>query len=113
MKIEMNRPTPEVLFVQITGDMDSYSAESFYEDGLKSLDASARWLVIDCSRVTLISSKGVGVIIRLGAVCGSRGGGAFLVAPTQPIRTVLSLMGLDALIPTCETVDEAMARTTA
>ena len=106
----MNQPSADVVVVQVTGDMDSYSAQSFYDDGLKWLEAPARWLIIDCTDVTLISSKGVGVIIRLGAVCRSRGGGTFLVAPTQSIRQSLSIMGLDALIPISESLDDAMAK---
>jgi anti-sigma B factor antagonist len=75
------------------------------------LRAGAKSVVLDLSGVAFLSSGGLSWIVRLGEDLASRGGGIALVRPrSASVRKVLSLVGIDRMVPTEATAARAAER---
>lgn len=66
-------------------------------------------VVVDLTRVHLIDSTGLGLLVRAHRDARERGVVLCLAAPSRYIRTVLHTMRLDGLFPVFDSVEEAMA----
>jgi anti-sigma B factor antagonist len=101
--------TPGVGLIEVSGEVDIYTAPKFKEDMLAVIDDGATNLIIDLSGVTFIDSTALGVliggIIRMLAVVGRMA----LVVNTRPVQKVLTITGLDHVFEIHTTREEALA----
>ena len=100
---------PRLGLVEVSGEVDIYTAPKFKEDMIAVIDAGATNLVVDLSDVTFIDSTALGVLIggvkRMHAVDGR----IVLVVNTRPVQKVLTITGLDSIFEIHETREEALA----
>ena len=100
---------PRLGLVEVSGEVDIYTAPKFKEDMIAVIDAGATRLVINLSDVTFIDSTALGVLIggikRMHAVDGRM----VLVVNTRPVQKVLTITGLDSIFEIHETREEALA----
>jgi anti-sigma B factor antagonist len=100
---------PTVGLVEVSGEVDIYTALKFKEDMLAAIDAGATSLVIDLSDVTFMDSTALGVLIggvkRMHAVDGR----IVLVVCTRPVSKVLTITGLDNIFEIHDTREKALA----
>jgi anti-sigma B factor antagonist len=95
--------------VALAGEIDLFTAPHFDEALVGVIDAGARRVVVDLSEVTFIDSTAVGVVIggvrRLRAV----GGAIDIVCPSENIRRILELVGLDRVVTIHASRQEALS----
>jgi anti-anti-sigma factor len=72
------------------------------------LAGSKRKVVVDLSQVEFLASMGIRSIVLAAKSIMSKRGTCSLVAPAGNVRTVIESAGLDMIIPTFDTLDEAV-----
>jgi len=82
-----------------------------FRDQLASvISGGARRVVVDLARVTFMASAGVRVLMGTHRVLAAQGGSLVLVSPSPAAGRVLSLAGVDQVIPVTGSVADAAAR---
>ena len=64
--------------------------------------------VMDARSLQLLQSPVIGAILRLTKTAKERGGGVYLVKPTDRVRLILDTTRVTNLVPISETVEEAV-----
>jgi len=97
----------DILILSADGGLNSHNADQFVTELQALVDAGARKLIVDCTKLTYISSYGVGVLIRLHKKLAESGGEIKLAAIESPIIKVLRLLRLDTVFEIYHNVREA------
>ena len=97
----------DVLILSADGGLIADTAEQFVGELGRFVELGCRKLIVDCTRLTYISSYGLGVLVRLHKKLASRGGDVKLAAIAGAIPTLLSMVRLDRVFEIYPTVDEA------
>ncbi|WFE99922.1 STAS domain-containing protein [Micromonospora sp. WMMD964] len=98
----------DVTVIAATGDIDIDSGDTL-RTALRHGAEVGRHVVVDLSRVHLIDSTGLGLLVRAHRDARERGVTLCLAAPSRFIRTVLHTMRLDGAFPIFESRDDALA----
>jgi anti-anti-sigma factor len=72
------------------------------------LAGSKRKVVMDLSQVEFLASMGIRSIVLAAKSIMSKRGTCSLVAPAGNVRTVIESAGIDTIIPTFDTLDDAV-----
>lgn len=92
--------------VDVKGEVDLYTAPRL-KTLLTDITAGGRSnIAVDFAGVEFMDSTGLGVLISGLKRCREAGGSLALVAPTGPVRKVLSITGLDRVFAIHDGVDE-------
>lgn len=101
---------PGYAVVSVAGEID-VGTECKFRDALTSgLAHGALRIVVDLAGVTFMGSTGIGVLMGTRRVLAAEGGSLVLAAPHGDVAQVLSLTGVDDVIPVAASVVEAVAR---
>ncbi len=93
--------------VDIEGEVDLYTSPRLKEL-LTGLTAGGRnHIAVEFAGVEFMDSTGLGVLISGLKRCREGAGTLALIAPTEPVRKVLSITGLDKVFAIHENVAEA------
>ncbi|MGC4879004.1 STAS domain-containing protein [Micromonospora sp. DT43] len=95
--------------VTAAGDIDFDTGDALRAALRDAADAIGP-VVVDLSRVHVIDSTGLGLLVRAHLDARERGVTLCLAAPSRFIRTVLHTMRLDGVFPVFDSRDEALAR---
>lgn len=95
-----------VTILDLEGEIDIYTATEFKEALLQSIDGGAGRIVVDLTKVTLMDSTGLSVLVSGERRLRPRGG-SLAVACDDRIRRVLTMTGLHNAFALCATRDEA------
>jgi anti-sigma B factor antagonist len=87
----------DILILSADGGLNSRNADQFVDELQTLVDAGARKLIVDCTRLSTITSYGVGVLIRLHKKLAETGGEVKIAAVDSPIIKVLRLLRLDTV----------------
>lgn len=100
---------PHAAVVTLSGELDAHTAARLRTLLAEQLLAGPGNLVLDMSGLSFIDSAGLASLIA--ADKGTRRAGMRLVlaAPQPPVRKVLALTGIDAVLSTADSVDAALA----
>ena len=111
--MEQERPagSDAVLFV-LHGEVDLHVAPEVRERLNDAIEAGARGLVVDLTRVTFLDSMALGVLLGALKLLRARGGELRLVVPTPELRRVFELTLLDEVFTLARTRHEAFATVT-
>ncbi|GGM06785.1 MULTISPECIES: STAS domain-containing protein [Micromonospora] len=99
---------PGAVVVRPNGDIDLAVAEPLREALAEAITAD-RPVLLDLSRVDLIDSTGLGILVRAHNDARQRGLPLCLVAPSRFVLTVLHTMRLDTVFLTFDERDQALA----
>ena len=100
---------PGYAVVSVAGKVDA-STEQQFRDALTSvLVHGMPRIVVDLSRVTFMSSAGIGVLMGVRRVLADAGGSLVLAAPHGQVAQVLSMAGVAEVIPVTASVPDAVA----
>ncbi len=97
----------DVLILSADGGIDSTNAEELVSELGKLVDAGARKLIVDCSRLGFISSYGIAVLVRLHKKLAERGGDVKLAALESRVARLIDLVGLERVFQIYPNVDGA------
>lgn len=95
--------------VDVKGEVDLYTAPRL-KTLLTDITAGGRSNVaVDFAGVEFMDSTGLGVLISGLKRCREAGGTLALVAPTEPVRKVLTITGLDQVFDIRDSLDELVS----
>ncbi|MCU0722330.1 MAG: STAS domain-containing protein [Planctomycetes bacterium] len=101
------RPEGGVTVVEVNGPVENATIEAF-EEGLAAAVKSATTVVVDLSGMEMITSQGLGLLIKHTELIG--GPDRFLIAGVQPrVRDIFQALGLDQFFVIAKSVDQAIA----
>lgn len=102
----VTRETGDWTIVDVKGEVDLYTAPRL-KGLLTDLTAGGRSnIAVDFAGVEFMDSTGLGVLISGLKRCREAGGTLALVAPTESVRRILTITGLDQVFAIHDTVDE-------
>ena len=85
----------DVLVIKADGGLNAETTEKFISDIEKLVDVGLRKIIVDCSRLEYISSRGLGVLVRLHKRMKQHEGDVKIASAQSPLLDVLRLTRLD------------------
>ena len=107
MELYYHSVDKDVLVLSADGGLDSHNAEEFVNELGRLVEAGARKLIVDCSRLGYISSYGIAVLVRLHKKLAARGGDVKLAALDTMVARLIQVTGLDRVFQIYPNLDEA------
>lgn len=107
MDVSITETDSGVSIVVPAGDLDHQTAPQLKDQIEKQLKKGSSQLVIDCSRLTYISSYGLTVLVELHKTLEADGGQLKLAHTTGGVADVLNITGLKRFFEVYPTVDAA------
>lgn len=95
--------------VEVSGEVDLYTAPRFKEDLLALIDAGATSVIVDLTNVTFIDSTALGVLISGVKRLHETDGRLLVVASSRPVVRILAITGLDKVLTIFATPEAALA----
>ncbi|MHC4949325.1 MAG: STAS domain-containing protein [Planctomycetota bacterium] len=97
----------DVLVLAADGGLNSQTSEAFVRDLEKLIDAGLRRIIVDCSKLTHVSSYGIGILVRLHGHMKKRGGNVKICSVHGMIIQILQLARLDRVFEIYPDLDRA------
>lgn len=92
------------------GELDLYTAPSLRDELLATVDGGVDRIAIDLNGVGFIDSTGLGILVACLKRVRERDGQMVLIAPeSSPLRRLLSLTGLEQVLPTYTALGDVVA----
>jgi anti-sigma B factor antagonist len=107
MELYYHAVDEDVLILNADGGLDSSNVEDFVSELSRLVEAGARKLVVDCSRLGFVSSYGIAVLVRLHKKLAERGGHVKLAALDSRLARFLEIAGLARVFELYPNADEA------
>jgi anti-sigma B factor antagonist len=79
---------------------------------LSAVTGSGRRIILDLAQVSYLSSMGIRSIVMGAKACRLRGGKLVLLAPADNVEQVLTIAGIDTLVPIYHDIDAAILAVT-
>lgn len=97
----------EGTILKFIGELDASS--SVYADHAleEAIATSAEFVLIDCSELVYISSAGLGVLLAAFQACNIKGLQLVMVDMKPKIRNVFEILGLDRIIKSATSLEDA------
>jgi anti-anti-sigma factor len=109
--VSSERGPDDVCVVRVVGEVDMSHEEDLRAELRRAVDSEAPGIVVDLTECEFIDSSGVrALLLSREAQDGGEDADSFaLAASSDQILRILSVMGLDKVIPIHPTVEEAAA----
>ena len=95
------------LIARCAGALDALSADQLWESASQLIDEQNRLVVFDFSRLTMLTSAGLGILVRIYTRINGLDGGFAVFGCNAKIRDVISIVMLDKVFAVCDTEAEA------
>ncbi len=96
------------IVINLSGEIDQYVAAMIKSKIDVEIEESGKKKVImDLSGVSMMDSSGIGLIIGRYKIASALGASLVLCGGDEPVRKVVTLSGIEKIIPYYKTVDEA------
>lgn len=99
---------PRAVVVTLTGELDADTARHLRSLVAEHLLAGPGNLVLDLSGLSFVDSAGLAAMISADKGVRRAGMRLVLAAPRAPVRTIMRLTGIDAVLTTADTVPDAL-----
>jgi len=106
---EMRTAAAEVAVFHVVGYLDAHTVPRLERALEEAVAAGAAHILIDCSRLSYISSAGLGVLIDTQKAVGPRQGDLKLAAMPPAIADIFDILGFSKRMPSYPTLAEALA----
>ena len=97
----------DVLIVSADGGINKGTSREFVEKVLDLIETGTPKIIIDCSKLTFISSYGLGVLLRLHKRAKKVGGEVKIASVHSRIVGLLKITRLNSVFGVCEDVNRA------
>ncbi len=98
----------DILTVKVSGRIDSKRAPEFDTVLRATIAGEDRAIIVDIGGVTFVGSAGLRTLLTAATVLRERGTGFAVCCPSNPIRGLFKLSGLDRVIPVAASPVEAI-----
>ncbi|MFF7977447.1 anti-sigma factor antagonist [Streptomyces sp. NPDC007905] len=99
LHLTVHYPHPGLAIATIVGDMDVQTAPSLRTGALEIIDQGHPRLVLDLAQVGFCDSAGLSAIIGIWHAAQEAGGSLSLAAVPDRLMRMLSMTGVDSLLP--------------
>jgi anti-sigma B factor antagonist len=102
--------SPEVgcVVVSVAGEIDTITAPQFRDRLASVVSGRSQRVVVDLTLVTYLASAGITVLTGTHRLLAGQGGSLVVACPSPAAWRVLSLLGVDQVIPVADSVAEAV-----
>jgi anti-sigma B factor antagonist len=100
----------DVRLLALDGYLDAHTAPQFENAIQEEMEAGRTRLVVDCAKLTYISSAGLGVFMSFIEEIREAGGDIKLAAIPPKVYQVFEVLGFPALFDMLETTEAAAAK---
>ncbi|MED5507171.1 MAG: STAS domain-containing protein [Planctomycetota bacterium] len=107
METYLDEIDDEIMVLVADGGLDARNARQLGEKLEALVDAGIRELIVDCSKLTFVSSAGLGVLLKANRQLGALGGQVHLAGVGGPIVQILRIARLDGILKLHEDVGRA------
>jgi anti-anti-sigma factor len=97
----------DVLILNADGGLSAFNADQFVGELERFVELGCRKLIVDCKRLTYISSYGLGVLGRLHKKLAAKGGDVKLANVSGAVPRLLSITHIDRIFDIYPTLEEA------
>ncbi|WP_347156771.1 STAS domain-containing protein [Pontibacter chitinilyticus] len=98
----------DIAVVRLTGELDASTSPIADTAMAEALQTTSKAVIIDCSELSYISSAGLGAILSNYHDCEQRNVKLLLYGMNPKIMNILSILGLEHVIPIAKTEAEAL-----
>ncbi len=102
--------TPGFRIAHLDGEFTASSSEAAAGDLHEQVGQAGAKLAIDLSKVTVLDSTGLSILMNVVSRARLAAGQVVLVAPTPFVRSVFAVTKLDGWFEICDALDQARAR---
>jgi len=102
----------DVTVADVSGEFDIYSAPRFKEMFSAHIQQGDRSFVVNLEAVNYLDSSGLAAVVAMYKKSAAAGGTLRLVAPQPRTKRLLSISGVDRIIPIFNSRAEALAAAT-
>ena len=109
MHVSYENP-PEVdggLIIHLAGSLDVHGATMLWETASQLIDEETRFIVVDFTKVTILTSAGIGILIRLFTRLKSYEGGLAVFGCGSKVREIFTIVMVDRILKVCDNEDQA------
>jgi anti-anti-sigma factor len=99
----------DILAVVVSGSLDESNANYLLDCVQDNILEGRKKVILDCSRLTYVSSMGLGVLARVHSRMKKLGGDVNLAGIHGPVATVMELVKFSRLFHFYPTVQDAIA----
>jgi anti-anti-sigma factor len=110
VRVQPDAKESTALLVAVSGKLNTSFVESFWDQVSASHQDGRPSLLLDFSRVTLITSAGVGILIRLHGLASSRGGSLSVFGCQPTVHRAIEVVRLDSILNLVQSLEEARTR---
>jgi anti-sigma B factor antagonist len=109
-RISPSRPADGIMVIEVSGEIDMTNSLAFRERLIEELDEDATQVVLDLHAAERVDTTGLSVILELAKRCGREDRELAIVCSEGWVRRALANTGLDQVIDTHATLEEALGR---
>ena len=95
--------------IEVTGELDLYSAPELQEMTARAIDAGSKDLIVDLSHVTFIDSTGLGILVSTLNRIRRMSGTLALIVSDYDVERLLELSGLHGTFTIYRSREEALS----
>ena len=107
--IEDRRIDSATHVVEVTGEVDLFTAPEFKQRVMAPIAAGSEHVVVDLTRTTFIDSSSLGVLIGAHRRLKLRGGSLVVVSDSEAITKTFKITGLDGVFTLAPSVEAALS----
>ncbi len=109
MHVTYETPTGRegALIAHLSGVFNADAAEQLWESASQLFDEETRFVVFDFTRVTILTSAGIGILVRLYTRLKVYEGGLAVFGCSSKVREIFTIVMLDAVLHVCDSEDQA------
>ena len=103
-----SREYKRAIVLRVVGRVDANSAKHFEEEIQRHVTTGPSNLILELDSADYLSSAGVRVLITAQKTLKQRGGAVMLASPSERVREVMQMAGLDPLFPVYSDTETAL-----
>ena len=106
-------PDPTIaggLVVRLSGNLEVNGATQLWDSVSNRTGEDTRFFIFDFSDVPILTSAGIGTLVRLLVRLRGHGGAVAICGCNERIREVFGIVMLDAILQVCDSEEEARSR---
>ena len=96
-----------VLILRADGGLNADTAADFVKQLESLIDFGVKKMIIDCAKLTYISSYGIGVLVRLHNKLAKQGGDVKMTSPPSLVLQALNVVGMGKVFEIYPDVNQA------
>ena len=100
----------DISIIQLEGYLDAHTAPQFEQAIQSEVDAGRHRIIVDCEKLTYISSAGLGVFMGFVEEVREQGGDIKICGLTPKVRQVFDILGFGEIYDICDARADAVQR---